>query len=271
MQERPRNGVATTARSLNLIEYIQQHDGATVREITNDLDLSKSTVHKHLNTLVDHGYLTKRGEQYLLGLMFYNKGEYVQAERRYFTVAREIVAELEDEVNEDVEFVVEMAGRGMIVCESNDERIRYGGSLQFQHEGLYFPLHTMAAGKALLAEMSNDRIRELANRQGLPAYTDETITTIDGLIAEVEATREQSYAISREEFTEGLCAVSRCVRHDDGTVLGAITVCIPIFRATEEELNQRLPRKIGKYVEELEERIGDHGSFQRLSYNETEF
>jgi DNA-binding IclR family transcriptional regulator len=268
MSQTRSKGVSTTERSFALLDFLQEQDGATMRRMTEEFDLSKSTVHKHLTTLLQEGYVTKRGEHYHLGLAFYNKGEYVRRQREYFSVGKEIVEELHEDLKEDVEFIAETTGRAMIIHESYHDRGRYSGALQFQHEGMYFHLHSTAAGKAILAKMSNGRIRRIADEWGLPAYTDKTITDIDELIEEIEQTRERGYALSDEEYAEGLRAVSHCVEQPDGSALGAISVCVPIFRANETEFTERLPTRLEDYAETFEERIRDMESYERVSYSD---
>ena len=248
-------GVTTTVRSLDILDELQRTNGATARELVEALDLSKSTVHAHLNTLQDRGYVWKRGELYRLGMAFYNKGQYVRAERSYLDIAEDVVDELDDVLDEDIEFVVENAGRGMITCESYHDRSLYDGGLSLQHQGAYFHLHTMAAGKAIMAYYSESHVREIADEWGLPAYTEESITDVDTLLEELDRTQERGYALSDEEFTKGLRAVAYCIEHPDGTPLGALSVCVPIFRTSDEVFHESLPKDVGRYAAELEKRI----------------
>lgn len=257
MNESENANVSTTARSLDILDQLQRTNGATVRELVESLNLSKSTVHKHLNTLQERGYVSQRGEIYRLGMAFYNKGQYVRAERSYLDIAEDVVNKLDEALDEDIEFVVENAGRGMITCESYHDRSLYEGGLSLQHRGVYHHLHTMAAGKAIMAYFSEEHVREIVNQWGLPAYTDDTITDFDSLLEELERTRERGYALSDEEFTEGLRAVAYCIEHPDGSPLGALSVCVPIFRTSDAVFREVLPKDVGRYAAELEKRIHD--------------
>jgi DNA-binding IclR family transcriptional regulator len=61
--------------SLEIIEAIRDLDGARLTQLVNELSLPKSTVHKHLMTLLDNGFLVREGNTYHLGLKFLNLGE----------------------------------------------------------------------------------------------------------------------------------------------------------------------------------------------------
>jgi DNA-binding IclR family transcriptional regulator len=250
-----REGVSTTARSLEIVEYLQREDGATMRELVSTFDVSKSTVHKHLTTLRNNGYVTKRGEVYRLGLAFFNKGQYVESERAYLDIADDIVDELDSELKEDIEFVVENAGRGLVVAESTHKRNRYDGEFFPHYRGRYYHLHAMAAGKVLLARFSEERVRSIVDRWGLPGYTDSTVVDVEELLEELRRTSERGFALSDEEFSQGLRAVACCVDDPEGNPLGALAVCAPIYRMTGEEFTETIPRQVATYARRFEDRL----------------
>ena len=39
-------------------------DGAGITELANRLDISKGTIHTHLSTLIEHGFIVKDGKTY---------------------------------------------------------------------------------------------------------------------------------------------------------------------------------------------------------------
>lgn len=61
-------------------------------------------------------------------------------------------------------------------------------------------------------------------RQGLPAFTDRTITEPEALLAELEQTRERGFAVDRGEHEEGTYCVGAAIFDREGDVLGACSV-----------------------------------------------
>ncbi len=243
------NSVTTTERSLEIIEIIQNERGATVSDIAEQTDLARSTVHKHVNTLRKHGYLERNGERYDLGLKFYNKGNYVAETRPYFNIAGRIVDELSERLGEDIEFIVENGGQGMVVAAAYHKRSKYNTD---QHLGSYYPLHATAAGKAILSGLSNQQVSQIFSQQTLEAYTDTTIVSEDELLEELDEIRERGYARSDEEFEEGLRAVAKRVDAPTGSPLGAISVLAPIYRMPDEDFKQQIPQIVADKVIEFE-------------------
>ncbi|MFB9808657.1 IclR family transcriptional regulator [Haladaptatus pallidirubidus] len=253
------NRVTTTERSLEIVEVIQEARGATLSQITDRTDFAKSTIHKHLRTLAQYGYLEKKGERYDLGLKFYNKGNYIADTRSYFEIAKRVVEELSEELEEDIEFVVENDGKGIVVAAAYHKRSKYSAD---QHLGTYYPLHATAAGKMILAGFSTEQIKQIISKWRMDKHTDNTITSETKLLDEIEEIRERGYARSDEEFAEGLRAVAKRVDAPDGSILGAISVLAPIYRMPEEDFKQYIPQMIAKKAVEFENEL-DERTFYR--------
>jgi len=61
--------VGATERSFRIIEQLGERGGG-VSELAESLSISKSTVHNHLQTLRELGYVVQDGDEYRLGLQF---------------------------------------------------------------------------------------------------------------------------------------------------------------------------------------------------------
>jgi hypothetical protein len=101
---------------------------------------------------------------------------------------------------------------------------------QFLKIGSEFGMHNSAPGKAVLAELPSEAVERILDLRGLPATTEETLTTREGLREELEAISERGYATNDEELQSGFRSVGAPVRHSDGTVLGALSIGGPAYR-----------------------------------------
>jgi DNA-binding IclR family transcriptional regulator len=113
------------------------------------------------------------------------------------------------------------------------------------------PLHCTASGKAILAHLSDERIRRIIEDRGLEAKTPNTITDADDLFVEVADIREQGYAVSMEESVEGVRAVAAPVLLDD-TVVASVSLAGPANRFVGERLEKRIPETVKGAANELE-------------------
>ena len=54
--------LSTTRTTFRIIDELKAQDGARVTELAEGLELAPSTVHSHLATLLEDGYIAKEGD-----------------------------------------------------------------------------------------------------------------------------------------------------------------------------------------------------------------
>lgn len=220
----------TTATSLAIIDVINEMNGARMSDLADRLDLATSTVHAHLQTLLEKEYLIKEGEIYRLGLKLFHLGEGARTRHEWYEEARQKVHEVANRSGEEVSFAVEEHGRAIMLF----NRVANPSVKGFQ-VGRYFYMHSSATGKAILSAMLSMHVERVLDRWGLPAITDNTITDREELYRELERTRERGYAVNDQESVEGLRAVGVPVRDPSGRVFGALDISGPPYRLPPNE------------------------------------
>ncbi|MFC6764531.1 IclR family transcriptional regulator [Natrinema soli] len=261
MGERNNEIVKTTLRSLEIIEIVKQLNGASASEIREELGMAESTVYKHLNVLLEKGYLMEWGGQYELGFELFHLGEYVKKSVQYYHPIKEKSDWLRQNIPEQVEFGIECNGLVMGYIVSTD----YNPSLFYEltekneseiidYAGSKALMHTNAVGKALLGEKSNDEIRNIASKYGLLQQAKNTITSVDELLEEIDIIREQGFATTDEEWENGLREVGMTVKPNDH-VIGGFNVFGPTYQISDDRLHEDLPELLRDVVSDLEEEI----------------
>ena len=97
--------------------------------------------------------------------------------------------------------------------------------------------HALAMGKVVLAELESEGLRRFL-ADGLPAYTEHTITDPQHLLAELELARRNGFAVDREEFDSSFCCLAAPIRDERGrfrAVLG-LSVTSSVFDAERKHL-----------------------------------
>lgn len=234
-------GLQTLSIALDLIETIQRQNGAKVTELQRELDLSKSAIYNHLNTLEDHGFVVKDGDTFELSLMFTLLGEYVREENDLYAVGKEQVQELAEETKYTTHLVTEQHNNRIEVCVAMGERA-VGRKFSSVYDALDF--HTTASGKAILAFFDEDRRTEILDKHGLTRRTPKTVTSREELFEELDLIRERGYAINDEEEIEGLRGVAAPIKGQEGTGLGAISISGPVSRLSEDRLHNELSEMV---------------------------
>ena len=236
----PSNRIQATSVTFEVLEGLKELNGAGVTELATHLDMSKSNVHNYLSTLHEEEFVAKEGTTYDLGLRFMDFARYVRQKQAIYDVAKPELDKLADETGELVNLLVEEHGRGVYLYRAEGEQsVKVDATI-----GHRVYLHNTALGKAILAEMSDDRVAEIVERHGLPATTDRTVTDRDELFERLETARERGVAFDLEERLEGLNCVARAMTDDRGDVLGAISVSGPASRMQGDLLHEELPEKL---------------------------
>jgi IclR family transcriptional regulator, acetate operon repressor len=246
------SSVSTTETSLTIIEAIRTHDGIRLRGLTEELGLSKSTVHAHLTTLRNERYVVKEGEFYHLGLKFFELGEYVISRKDVYEIAENEISALDDRTERIPDFSVEEHGRVVSLYSE-----LYDTQSSFLSDRRTFYMHNTASGKAILAEFARHRVERILEQWGLPRETEHSLSTPDELFTELEETRERGYAVNDEEAVSGLYSVAKPVHYPDGRVCGAVSLDSPKYRVNEESIEEfvsQLERTVRNVERELRER-----------------
>lgn len=240
--------VKTTETVFRIVEALSVHDGIRITALANELEMSKSTVYRHLTTLRELGYVDRVGDDYLLGLRFLLLGEEARNRRKEYALVKEKVESLAHETGERVQFAVEEHGQAVHVFRDTGENaVKTDWKL-----GERVGLHETACGKAILANLDGGRIDDIIERRGLPPSTENTITDEDMLKEDLQKVRDMGYALNREENTSGLYAVGVPVFDDDGNVLGSLSVSGPVHRMKGDEFTEDIANLLLGVSNEIE-------------------
>lgn len=229
MKQDHAGGIESDETLFDIVEHLRQLDGAGVTELAEELGLAKSTVHGHLTTLRERGFVVKRSGRYELGLRFFEYGQYVRSQLEIVQSGTAVVAQLEEETREMVWLLTHQNGKAIYVYgRSGDNDIDIDTIL-----GTRTHMHYNSGGKAILAHLPESEVRHVVDTHGLPARTSNTITDPERLLAELDRVREQGYALNLSEDLDGIHAVGVPLTVD-GEVQGALSVAGPAHRMPKE-------------------------------------
>jgi DNA-binding IclR family transcriptional regulator len=218
--------VKTTGTAFDIIELLTELGIADLTTLADELNLAKSTVHRHIGTLQRRGYVVREDGEYQVGLRFAKLGNHAQERNEAYVLAKSKVSELAEETGERAQFIVEEDDYAVYAYVDHGKyAVRTAPG-----PGSRIPIHTAASGKAILAHLPRERVEEIIERRGLSEITEYTITDPEELWAELEETRDRGYAYNKQENIEGLLAIGAPVTRPGGEVLGALSISGPTHR-----------------------------------------
>ena len=242
-----RRTVKTADTVFAIIEGLQELDGCTVTELAENLDLAKSTVHTYLSTLEQKEYVVKKDGMYHLSLKFLNHGMHTMRKNEVATAARPILEQTAEETGEVVWLIVEEHGRAVYLDRvKGDKAVQTSG-----HRGLRTYLHFLAAGKCILANLSDEKVKKILDRHGLPVQTENTITNRNRLFEELQHVREQGYAYNNEEEVSGVHAIGAPIIQN-GTVHAGVSIAGPTARFQDDEYDKKMRKAVVEAANTIE-------------------
>ena len=253
--ETGRKHIGAVETSLSIIETLRERDGATVTELSRALDIPKSTISIHLATLYDNRYVDKEDGAYVVGLKYLRAGEYAKRHHSLSTVVQPTLDRLAEETGEIVWYMVEEHGKGVYLNKSlGEDAVQPVGRI-----GKRVFLHDIAAGKAILAHLPEERVRWIIDEHGLTEQTDATISDPDELFDMIDRVRDRGFALNRDERFVGFRAAAAPVLIE-GEVRGSVVVSGPQSRMSGDRLTEHVASLVVDAASELELRWRTHSN-----------
>jgi len=245
----------SVTRSLRILEAVAQHQPVTVGELTKLFGLPKSTVQRTLVTLAEAGWLRanrKDTTRWEVGARVLAVRPAALQGSSLFAAARDPMVRLRDKVNETIHLSVPDALQCMVVVDrvDCDHAVR-----TFHTIGDTSPLHATATGRAVLAHLPKQDVEEYIAR-GLERYSETTPADPEELRAELRRIRTDGYAVNRNQYRPGVCAIAASVLDEDGTPLATVAISMPDSRYDADELPEWGRLVADTTVEIAERRLG---------------
>jgi len=242
-----RSLVRTTETSLDVVEVLLDNDSATVDELRAELDLTSSTIYRHLATLRDRGYVLKDGDSYRLSLKFLTVGGFLRRKIPGYSMIKTEVDNIAEVTGERAQFIVREAGdRVYLYTETGENPVQTGA-----RTGSRGPIYSSAAGKAIMANLPPKQRDDLLDALQLRKTGPNTITDRDELRENLAEIRDRGYALNFEESTSGVHAIGAVVEVGS-ELIGALSVSGPATRLKRSRLEDELVDPVRAASNELE-------------------
>jgi IclR family acetate operon transcriptional repressor len=227
--------------------------GLRLTDVVREAELPKGTVLRLLDTLLDADLIREMDGVYRLGPRCAAWGSAFLDGLELRSLARDLLERLVEISGETAHLGVVDGTRTLYI-----DKIDSPHSLRmFSRVGLRSRLYCTGLGKALLA-FSGDALVDEVIAEGLVRLTENTITDVEELRAEMARIRRSGYSIDDVENEEGVRCTGAPVFDHNGEVVAAISVAGPIHRMTRERLADLAP-KVAEAGLELSSRIGFAG------------
>ena len=245
-----------------------------VVEIAEELNLSRATAHRYLNTLVSLGYLEQdASRKYKLSLRVADLGLAAWNAMGLPAHARPQLAALAKRTSQPVELAV-LDGLDVLLVDracprgsgTHHRRLKEAATV-----GCRRPLPYTSAGKMLLACLPARQRVELVEqldrrpqRRGVTADRQALLRPQEAanprtLLSQLQQIRVEGLASAKEELVTGACGIAAPVLSESGEAVAAISIVGDTAHVDTEELIDRFATALLSAAQQISKRLGWEG------------
>lgn len=248
-----RSGVKSLNLALDVIETVAAAgEDIGVTELASRLGLTKATVFRHLQTLVDRNYLAQdsRTTRYRLG---------IQCQVVAQMASRQV--DLRSASEEAAQWLRDQAGMSVAVSAVRPRNITVLSMLASStvlqigiRPGSELSLHSSAQGRVALA-FGKDSLMSYARKQQWEATTRYTIMDWPSLDRKIEQVRDRGWADAPEELALGLNAIAAPLFDDRNECVGTIAV-VGLIQHLPRDVDAAIPEAVMQAAERVSTALG---------------
>ncbi len=223
-------------------------------DIAAKLGMNVSTVSRHLNTLLDSGFLSRddaTGYYYpglqilsLAGITLQNSDIYRHSvpELQQLAQTNKVYAHMSMPNGTDIVHLICSCGKN-----TNELLIPMG----HRH-----PMYCSAMGRAILAYLPQDRVMHILNNSSMEKHTLDTLTTIPEIQKELVRTRNQGYCVLTNELSNGVASIAAPIFNRAREPVAAISISTSLWRLNQPNSEQELAKSVIICANKISGRLG---------------
>ncbi len=240
--------IQSVENALDLLEALCEEDEVRISELSEKLEMNKTSVFRLLATFESRGYVVREegSGKYRLGLSAYEVGQRMLSRMGLLRKARPSMEKLVRQCNEAVYLVVR-----------RDGDILFLDMVDTAHQvkivslvGRHLPLASCVPGKVLLAFFAPDE-------GGPPDPPSADMVPEE----EMEAIRQQGYCIDLQGAGEGVACVAVPLFNGSGEAVGALSLVGPDFRLSREKIETDILPHLREAGEIISSKLGYLGHY----------
>ncbi len=249
-----KNPIQVADRLFGALELLAASGPMGLMEISNSLQLNKSTAHRILNSLIYLGYVRQnnRNEKYELSMKIVQLANQRMEKQDILGTVRPYLQKLMELTKETVHFV-ERDGNEVVYIDKVES---FANSIQMVSRiGSRLPIYCSGVGKAIAAGLEDREVEQIWQTSDIVKRTPGTITDYQVFLDTLAEVRRLGFAMDREENETGVLCIAASIQDCSGKSRYAFSISAPVSRMHESRIDQ-----LAEYVlaakKEMEHALG---------------
>jgi DNA-binding IclR family transcriptional regulator len=232
----------TIGKAISVFETIQSaKQPLSIKEISEAVGLNKSSLHHHIKTLTEFGYLQQNSEtrKYDIGLNLVRVGQAYLQRLDVRERGHVFLEELSKQLNQTVHMLV-LDHNEAVYVDKVDVNHQPGALHCSSYVGLRTDVYSTASGKVLLSNLESGSLEKVLKSIKTHAITQHTETRISEIKKELVITKERGYGLDLQEHSLGLQCIAVPILNLHSQCVAAISVSCPITTISTEMLENEV-------------------------------
>ncbi|WP_433566728.1 IclR family transcriptional regulator [Nocardia sp. CA-151230] len=249
----PAYPIGSVDNTLRILLLLRDRGSLTLAEVSTELGIARSSAHRLMAMLTYYDFVRQSpaDRSFRIGLALVDIGLAAARTLDVRALARPILTGLAQSTGMTAHLVFPR-GREVLFADGVETERTIRAALR---TGSTLPAHVTSAGKAMLATLSDDQLRQMFSKEPPQALTDISVSSLSALLREISGIRRSGYAINHGESEPGVLAMGvACVVRGAELMVG-LSVAGPDFlldQAWEEQVAQDLRQAATELAKQIE-------------------
>ena len=232
----------SSEKLLRLMEVLSEQDEPIrLHDLAKEADLNISTTLRFIMTLQNTGYVAQdpSTDRYYMTYKIVRLANSILSRMNICRICEPFLKQLVNISGESANLTIEQDMQVVYILVINNPS--YISMVQQPKRiGNIAPMHCTGTGKLMLLNYSEKELDHLISVRGLQQYTQNTITSKEALLKELDQIRAQGFALDNEECEPGKRCIAVPIYDYSNRIMAGISISLPTIRYTEDIQNQLL-------------------------------
>lgn len=214
--------IAAVDNAIDLLLLLSNNKERSIRELGEYLNLTKSTLHRTLQTLENRGFVKQDSitKKYSLGYKILELSINLKSQNELRNLALTYMKELRDRLGDTVQLAILNEGEILII-----ETVEGTKELRvFSKAGQTLPLTYGNFGKIFLSHMEERAILHNIEKSPLKSYASNSIVNKESYLEELKIVKERGISVSIDDPIDGAISMAVPIFNQGGRVIASLSI-----------------------------------------------
>ncbi|UOQ91833.1 IclR family transcriptional regulator [Halobacillus shinanisalinarum] len=242
--------ISAVDNAIDLLLLLSNKSDRSIRELGEELNVTKSTLHRTLQTLEDRGFVKQDriSQKYSLGYKILELSVKLKSQSEIRNLALENMEELRDLIGDTVQLAI-LEGEQILIIETIEgtKELRI-----FSKAGQTLPLTYGNFGRVFLSHMDFSKVQTLIEKYPLKQYGSESIVDKETYLNKLKDVKANGISVSIDDPIDGAVSMAVPIFDKAGNVIASLSIVGAKTSQLVENITsvQQLVKNIGLKITE---------------------